>query len=224
MFWKRKRVPFLIVGHPRCGTTSASGICLQLGLDVQDEKVGEDGISSWMMMVEDRSNPFGNDILSRSRRHLSWDQMILVVRDIKTAVPSVMLENQHSAASFNFRRKHISRQLGIDLADYADGLSQAVVSIVCWTRMAIAQKPNFFFRIEDQQPEFRMYMASQKDLAQSNSRNFENIVTNSGKEYGGKLHEKPSLSDQDWINLPDQIKQDVIWYSKTFGYDIPLLY
>ncbi|HKU53767.1 MAG TPA: hypothetical protein VJP60_00260, partial [Rhizomicrobium sp.] len=93
MFWKKKHVPFLIVGHPRCGTTSASGICLQLGLDVQDEKVGEDGISSWMMAVEDRSNPFGNDQLSRSRHHLSWDQMILVVRDIRTAVPSVILEN-----------------------------------------------------------------------------------------------------------------------------------
>jgi hypothetical protein len=223
MFWKRKRIPFLIVGHPRCGTTSASGICLQLGLDVQDEKVGEDGISSWMMVADDRHNPFGNDELSRSRRYISWGQMILVVRDIKTAVPSVILENLHSTASFDFRRKHILRQQGIDLADYGDNLSRAVVSIVCWTRMVLAQEPKFWFRIEDQQLQLRQYLATQKTPPQPASQNFENVMTNAGKEYGGKLHEKPALSDQDWRNLPDKLKQDVIWYSKTFGYDLPPL-
>src|SRR5689334_22854394 len=73
LFRTRHHRAIIITGHPRCGTASAHALCQKLGLDVGGEEVGADGISSWMMAVDDRYHPYGDDELGQSRRNLKWD-------------------------------------------------------------------------------------------------------------------------------------------------------
>src|SRR6185437_5691190 len=64
---RRRHCPILITGHPRSGTGSAAALCRQFGLDVRHEEVGEDGIASWMMAVDDWNIPYHDGELARSR-------------------------------------------------------------------------------------------------------------------------------------------------------------
>ncbi|MDE2181839.1 MAG: hypothetical protein KGJ78_02330 [Alphaproteobacteria bacterium] len=220
-FWKRHHVPYLVTGHPRCATTSASEICKQVGLDVKDEEVGADGISSWMMAVDDRSNPFGNGELSRSRRKLKWDFMVLVVRNIGDAAPSVIIENRYAKASYDFRHKHILAQTGHDLAAAGDELSTAVLSITQWMRIILRQSPQFWFRIEDQQQEFRAFLARTSGRSAGGERSFADAKANAAKDYGVR-YEKPKLQKNDWAKLSTPLQGEVRWYCSQFGYSCPL--
>lgn len=221
LFKKRVHRPVLITGHPRCGTTSAASLCRRLGLDVGDEYVGAHGISSWMMAVDDRQNPYSSDELGRSRRNLAWDWLFLVVRDIESAVPSVIVESEHAADSYAFRRKHIRKQLGVDLDDAPDALGKAILSLTCWSRIVLAQSPHFAFRIEDQQNEFRDFLVAHGVVPSVAAALDVNEKVNSQKAYGGVTYEKPHIASDDWARLGSELKDHVAWYCCQFGYRDP---
>jgi len=221
-FRKRFHCSVLISGHPRCGTTSAASLCQRLGVEVGDEWVGARGISSWMMAVDDRRNPYANDELGRSRRNLLWDWLILVVRDIETATPSVMLENEYALPSYSFRRKHILKKVGVDLDDTKDAMSKAILSIVYWSRIILAQSPDFKFRIEDQQERFRDFLVESKIAMPEASATRVNEKENAGKRYGGMAREKPQIAADAWAGLGSELKDHVAWYCAQFGYRDPI--
>lgn len=223
LFKKRLQRPIVITGHPRCGTTSAASLCQRLSLDVGDEYVGAHGISSWMMAVDDRHNPYAGDELGRSRRNLAWDWLFLVVRDIKSAVPSVIVENEHAADSYAFRRKHIRKQLGIDLDDAPDALGKAILSLSCWSRIVLAQSPHFVFRIEDQQNEFRDFLVAHGVAPSAAATLDVNENVNARKPYAGVTYEKPHIAFDVWGRLGSDLKDHVTWYSQQFGYRDPTL-
>jgi hypothetical protein len=191
-----------------------------MSLDVGDEGVGKHGACSWMLAVDDRWSPYGSDTLGRSRRNLRWDWLLLVVRDLKMAVPSVILENRHATGSFAYRRKHIRRRLGIDIATYPDETARALCSIVSWVRIIAEQAPHLAFRIEDQQPEMRKFVAAR--LAVAEDQGPAEIHDNSDKPYGGMKREKPEVSADDWKNMPEEMKVQVRWYCSKFGYNSPI--
>ena len=192
-----------------------------MGLDVGDEYVGKDGISSWMMAVDDKFNPFSGDQLGRSRRNLRWDHLIMVVRDIKDAVPSVIVENRHAPNSFAFRQKWVKKIIGADLADCGDEITAAIGSIVSWSQIILDQKPVLQFRIEDQQHLFREYVASVASRLNHNI-NIEDVKVNAAKLYGGVRPKKPAVDPTKWDALAPEVKRKVVWYSETFGYKSPV--
>jgi hypothetical protein len=79
------------------------------------------------------------------------------VRDPRDAIPSIMLENGR-AKSFNFRRLHILRARGVDIADYRTALDRAVASLVHWYDLVMALSPEAVIRVEDAESAVRDYL------------------------------------------------------------------
>jgi len=173
-----------------------------------------------MMAVDDDLNPFSADKLGRSRRNLRWDHLIAVTRDIKDAVPSVMIENKYAPTSYAFRRRWIKRITGLDLADSSNEMIAAIHSIVAWYRIILEQKPVLQFRIEDQQNLLRKFVASASPQSGYNAKGVD-VKVNAGKLYHGVRHEKPEIGPADWEALAADVKRDVIWYSEAFCYKNP---
>ena len=219
LFKKRTHIEFLITGHPRGGNASSALVCQSVNVDVKGEAVGKNGISSWMLAVDDKWSPYGDDTLGRSRRNLSWDWHILVVRDLNTAVPSVMIENKYAEQSFLYRRKHILRKFDYDLAVSGDEITAAVLSIIFWTKIILEQSPALAFRIEDEQYKLKEFVLRTLGM---DDRSAEDIHANAQKSYDGTKHTKPILSRHDWHNLSNRIKLEVDWYCNRFQYPHPL--
>ena len=220
-FWPRRHVPLLITGHPRCGTTSAGEIGRSMGLDVGDEGYGRHGISSWMLAVSDRWSPYGNDRMGRSRRNFSWDWLVLVVRDLQSAIPSVIVENRYALPSLQYRRKHICRKNGIDISMGPDEFTSAVQSIVYWADIIMKQRPSLYFRIEDQQQVFRGFLAEKFDISNNDALFAENVHENANKTYRGQIEPRPIVEERSWLSVSGALKEKVQRYCSFFGYPRP---
>jgi hypothetical protein len=214
--------PLLMVGHPRCGTGYAAQVCRQLGLDVGHEKLGADGISSWMFAVEAEDNPYAQDEVARTRRALAWKHLVMPVRDLATAVGSVMRDSMHAPPSYQFRREHILRLSGLDLEQIATPLERAVHSVTTWTRIVLALEPALWFRIEDQHLRLRDFLVDAR-LCPPECRAVEidTAPVNANKAYRGVHYPKPEVDDADWQALPAAARAEVAWYCKTFSYADP---
>ena len=107
---------YLCIGHPRCGTTSISYYLTQMGYNVRHENMGKNGVSSWMLAIEDESYPWGN---VKDKFRYYFKNVIHVVRNPFDAIPAIILENKYSPCnkSYKFRKKHIKKILNINLPD-----------------------------------------------------------------------------------------------------------
>jgi hypothetical protein len=132
-----------IIGHPRCGSLYVALVLSRLGLQIGHERPGANGICSWIHTVEDGNPPFDTPWLQLS----AFSGTIAYVRAPIAAIPSIMLENT-SAASFAFRRFHIARILGVDIASRPDPFERAIESYLCWTEIVERQRPLFTTRVE----------------------------------------------------------------------------
>jgi hypothetical protein len=71
------------IGHPRCGSAYVAQALLHLGLDVAHERLGRDGMVSWIHNVDDLAPPFQTPpVLARD-----FAATIAFVRDPLTAIP-----------------------------------------------------------------------------------------------------------------------------------------
>jgi hypothetical protein len=211
----------LITGHPRCGTGYASALCREMGLDVGHEKAGNDGISSWMFAVEDAKNPWSQDLISSSRLRLAWKYLIMPVRNLSKSAESVVRENIYAPESYSFRQRHILSILNVDLDELSTDFEKSVCSIICWSRIVLAQA-DFAFRIEDQQVKLRKFLIDQDLIGTSWENNtLSNTPVNANKAYQGKHYDKPIFSAEDWRQLPHEILSEATWYCDTFGYPYP---
>lgn len=215
--------PLLVTGHPRCGTGYAASLCKQLGVDIGHEKLGQQGISSWMFAVDGEINPYALDEVSRTRRAFAWKYMIAPVRDLATAAGSVMRDSEHAPPSYNFRREHIRSKLGIDLDAFATPFERAIRSVVAWMRIILLQQPDLVFRIEDQHELVRQFLI-ESGLASSEavSTVIDTSAVNADKPYRGIRYPRGTTTQEDWDALSTETKQEVTWYCETFGYASPL--
>jgi GR25 family glycosyltransferase involved in LPS biosynthesis len=214
--------PLLVVGHPRCGTGYASQLCSQLGLDIGHEKLGADGISSWMFAVEAEQNPYALDDVARTRRALAWKHLVMPVRDLASAAASVMRDSVHAPPSYAFRREHILRLTGLDLEALASPLERAVRSVTAWARIVLAQQPGLVFRIEDQHECLRDFLI-QHHLCPAERRALviDTSPVNADKPYGGVRQPKPEIDAAAWQSLPADTRAEIDWYGTHFGYHDP---
>jgi hypothetical protein len=213
----------LVAGHPRCGTGYAANLCRQMGLDVGHEKLGADGISSWMFAVEADENPYALDAVARSRRALSWKYLVMPVRDLATAAGSVMRDSTYAPPSYAFRREHILRLLGIDLDKFKTTLERAVRSVTSWCRIILEQNPDLWFRIEDQHERLRVFLIEKNlYIITERDRVIDTSPVNADKSYLGIRYPKPAIHTTEWNDLPEETQLEISWYCGTFGYSSPL--
>ncbi len=212
--------PLLLVGHPRTGTGFAAELCGQFGLDIGHEDDGNDGISSWMFAVDAEENPWALSPVARTRRALHWDTLIQVVRDPATAVPSIMRENRHAPASYDFRREHILAETGTDIDSFKSDADRAVASLCLWNRIIRDQSPAFVFRIETDHAALAAFLreAGHKITVPDD---LDLTPANADKAYKGKRHAKPEMSSDDWNALSNKAQVLLTDYCAAYGYSNP---
>ncbi len=211
----------LCVGHPRCGSGYISNLLQVFGLKVGHERVTEHGISSWMFAADDEHYPYAKGEYARSRRYTHFRYIIHHVRSPFDAIPSLIVENQYSEKSFEFRRKHIQRYFGIDLVDLSP-LDAAVASFIYWNRIIELMNPKIVIRIETDQRKLFQFL-KRKKLIKSDRRFGEfkkpSKDVNTKKPYNGKIIEKPDLEQSDWDTISDFLKLELRFFCKRYGYD-----
>ncbi|HVT35380.1 MAG TPA: hypothetical protein VHE37_07350 [Nevskiaceae bacterium] len=145
------------VGHPRCGSAYLTEVLRRLGLHIGHEHCGDDGICSWPWTVDDARPPYGTPPPAAAAARV--DCLLAYVRDPAQAIPSIMLENTDDA-SFSFRRFHILRTSGMDIASYRTAMDRAVASYLGWMRIVDMRKPLAVIRIEHATEDLRAIAAA----------------------------------------------------------------
>lgn len=212
-------LPILCVGHPRTGTGYVAELCTRAGLDVGHEKGGADGISSWMFAVDADENPWALDQVGKTRRALHWETMIQTVRDPETAIPSIMRENRHAPASYEFRRTHILELTGVNLDDFETEIEQAIASLCLWASIIREQKPDFVFHIEHDAEALIDYLCSKGFDVSKDKLDIGPV--NAEKLYKGVHHEKPRVDRVQWERLGPVSQNLLAEYCDLYGYENP---
>jgi hypothetical protein len=153
MMMPRKNVPtkLVLVGHPRCASRSFALYLKSLGLDVQHEQMGSDGICSWWLAAGYQLRARGFVYGPKEERVLLLPDIIChFMRDPLAAIPSIIIENEFNGRNNNsFRRRSniIKRHYDVDLAEF-DPLSAATLSYIYWNRLAETCCPDLTLKIE----------------------------------------------------------------------------
>lgn len=209
----------LVIGHPRCGSGYMSQLLQSAGLAIGHEQVGEHGISSWMFAVDDQQVPFAGDEYAVSRQSFSFQYTIHHVRDPRSAVPSIMRDNQYSVQSFQFRRKHILRAFGIDLEDYASELERAVLSYIYWNKLVEKNHIDLVVRVEDEEDRVMAFLADKHLTGAAGT--LEELPTkdvNSNKLYQGIHYDKPTVTEAQWSGVRTDIMDLLNEQCGKYGY------
>lgn len=210
--------PLLVLGHPRCGSGYMSKLLQGIGLDVGHEKMGQHGISSWMFAVRDTA-PYAGDVYASTRSLSNYQFIIHHVRDPRTAIPSIILENKYSEKSYQYRRKHIKQFSGVDLDDHPSDLEKAVLSYIHWNEIIEQQGIGVTVRVEDGDKRLIEFLHRNRIIAQRPKAIMKppkNV--NSRKPYRGVVHEKPLIHADDWTALPVSLLEALNTQCTKYGY------
>jgi hypothetical protein len=217
---KSSRYPLRVIGHPRCGSGYVAQILSRLGLELGHEQLGADGLCSWIHTIDDLNRPFKSPYAPAR----AFRATLAYVRDPVAAIPSIMLENCRSE-SFAFRRFHIARWLGVDIAQRRNPLERAVESYLKWMELVERQQPLFTLRVErllDDLAAHENNMAAAglslnwalHDAAQAVPMDF----NRSADKYSAK---KPDITPADYQALPSTLADALAAFCERHGYDLP---
>ena len=209
----------LCVGHPRCGSAYMAQLLTAFGLDVGHERLGANGISSWMFAVDDDPYPFARNRGAELRRDKHFASVIHHVRNPIDAIPSIMVENKYSPVSYQFRRRHILKELALDLDAYPSEAERAVVAYLAWNRLIERMKPGLVVQVEDSEEKVRDLLVMMGLLAVDfipASLPPKNL--NSGKPYQGQVIEKPALEPADWAAVSAKTREELSQFCRQYGY------
>ncbi|MEM6499880.1 MAG: hypothetical protein AAF709_24625 [Pseudomonadota bacterium] len=154
---ERKEIEFVFLGHPRCGSAALAAGLRQVGLDVEHERLGAQGLVSWWHVGFSEPNA-GRGMFrpsNKSMPRLHAGRVFQYLRRPSSAVPSIIVENDHNNRlnnSFRFRQKVILEKFGVDISAMTSAAS-AITSYVLWNRLAkslanaaqpiLVEKPDF---------------------------------------------------------------------------------
>lgn len=208
----------LCIGHPRTGSGYTSELLISFGLDVCHEKMGKDGISSWMFSVFDWSNPFFLNPYAKSRYFSHFETIIMFARDPLTAIPSIVRENENSLLSYNFRKKHILENLNIEIKSKFQ-IHRAIDTYYYWTKLCIKlNNPEIIFRIE--YDEILLFQHLKKKYSINfNTNLLPDKNVNSNKNYNKRKIDKILISENDWIGLDLEYKAKINELCSTLNYN-----
>ncbi|MBA43163.1 MAG: hypothetical protein CMF62_04030 [Magnetococcales bacterium] len=207
---------FLCIGHPRCGTTSISHYLNQMGYDVGHENMKKDGISSWMLAVNDESYPWG-DVNDKLKYY--FKNVIHVVRNPFDAIPSIILENKYTPSnkSYNFKKKHIKSILNIDLPNVDfNNISLirqteiALKTFIYWNKICELNNPTTICKIEN---------INTLNKFNKNNSSINKVIRNSNKKYSGKVYEKPNITFDIYEKMDNTLKKELKNFCDKYDYN-----
>jgi len=143
-----RATPLVVLGAPRGGTQFMAKALAEFGLDVGHERLGSDGISSWMFAVDDVDLPFGEDLYARNSLFVHGERTIAVARASGRAVFSLQVENIKNVQSYAFRKRWIKRRFDVDLDAFADDFERALAAYVYWLRLIALRRPAAWVTLE----------------------------------------------------------------------------
>lgn len=212
---------FKIIGHARCGSEFISHTFQQFGFDIPHEMIGEDGICSWLMTVNDFNAPWNTENTSYYTR---YHYIIHYIRNPQNAIPSIILENAKVSEAFYFRRNHILRELDFDIAQYKTPLERAIASFLAWNKIAELQVPDLTLQVEDCIDTLHNFLIAKSLIRKTdeevNQIKIDKQVNNSINKFGEK---KPEVSTQDYQKISPELKTGLISFCKNYGYDYNFL-
>ena len=137
---KKENKKILVVGHPRTGTGYTAKLLQSWGLDVQHERMGEDGTSDWSLASGDKS--LWQDV---NFKDYEWDIIIYCVRDPRESIASIAYTEDINNISLSHREKWAKFKRA------NNRLVTAIVSLTSWNSMIMKLEPDFIFKVEDRQ-------------------------------------------------------------------------
>jgi tetratricopeptide (TPR) repeat protein len=187
--------------------------------------MGEQGIASWMFAVYDETHPWAQEKYAVSRFYTDFDFLIQYVRNPRTAIPSIIVENQYAPDSFDFRKRHIERAFGDDISLYQTELEKAIISFIKWNQTIQNQNPDLTVKVESCEAEVLRF-CQQNNLV-GGELSIDSVATprkdvNSSEPYKGEVYEKPTITAQMWKEVRLDLKKELNEFCKTHGY--PKLY
>ena len=219
---------FKCIGHPRCGTCTVSKLLLKMGYKVGHESIDKDGISSWMLAVNEKSYPYGS-IEMKSNSMIDkyyFANIIHVIRDPLKAIPSIILENKYPKynKSYNFRKEHIKKCLNINLpnikGDDKDNFTLlqevelAIKTYLYWNKICEMNKPSLVIKIEDLD-KLNIFNKNKIDISQIQKTNYN---SSSDKKFNNKLHNKPAIPLEIWNKINPQLKYELNLFCNKYNY------
>ncbi|MBG9386529.1 hypothetical protein [Caenimonas aquaedulcis] len=210
-----------IVGHPRCASGFMATLFSEHGLEIGHEVLLKDGISSWMSVVADLQYPFGESTLDG----IDFEHTLLHVRDPRDAIPSIVLENG-IARSFAFRRQHILRATGEDIARYDRPLERATASYVHWHRMALDLQPEAVIRVEDAAEAVPRYLSGwyARDTSGATRQTAGVVGYNATQNTRRFSQPKPKPGRGDWLSMSPALVEALDGLCERFGYVRPWMH
>lgn len=195
---EKKEKKILVVGHPRTGTGYTAKLLQSWGLDVQHEKMGEDGTSDWSLVTRIQS-------LWQKVEYddFKWNNVIYCVRDPRESIASIAYTEQMTLPfRKNFNRRIKNENL----------ISSAIVSILEWDKMIASLNPSITYRIEDESEKLFKYL---KDSGLSVRWNDSQV----GIKYNVRSH--PKLDDllKEHDDIPNRFKRGINEFCRKYGYD-----
>ena len=195
---QKKTKKILVVGHPRTGTGYTAKLLQSWGLDVQHEKMGEDGTSDWSLATRIQS-------LWQKVEYsdFMWNNLIYCVRDPRESIPSIVYTEQMTLPF----RKNFNRRIGSE-----NLISSAIVSILEWDKMIDSLNPSITYRIEDESEKLFKYLkTTDLDIKWNDSQ--------IGIKYNVRNH--PKLDDllKEHDDVPNRFKRGINDFCRKYGYD-----
>lgn len=138
-----KKRDFLIIGHPRGGTTYSSKLFKTFGFDVGHEKVSISGTSNWCFASQDGWN-FWTDKKRRNEYYFRWT--FLNVRNPLSVINSLREEHKRNTDSLK-----LAKQWGKFEIESTNELEIAIERYLKWEEVLWNNNIDYWFRVEDQQ-------------------------------------------------------------------------
>lgn len=214
--------PLLVTGHPRCGSAYTAEVFKALGFDLKHERYGADGTCSWLHVAGDLAAPYGDndDGVSEFRNVVAY------VRDPRDALPSIMLENTVEL-SFSFRRFHIFRRLGRDIAARQNALERAIESYLSWMEIVDQCRPCAVIHaerpVEDLRSILRDGILIDRPVDPARFAAVEQLPKDVNASSNRFFLSKPVLSVQDYQNVAADLQQRLRDFCSRYGYADPMV-
>jgi tetratricopeptide (TPR) repeat protein len=209
-----------IIGHPGCGSAYVARTLTSLGVLIGHERPEANGICGWSCSVEDLTPVFDTPYIPTSAFHTT----LAFVRDPTIAIPCIIVENCNDA-SFSFRRFHIARLLGVDIARRRDPIERAVESYLRWMQIVDQQRPRVTLHVERLREDLLVH--KQELEAAGVFLNWE-LVDGTGAERGDidesmNAHDMPlpTIAPDRYQRLPEDLREALSAFCSRYGYRLP---
>ncbi len=216
----------LFLAHPRSGTRYMAKLCQSYGLDVKHERIGADGICSWMLAADADHSPYGDGTVFSQ---YEYETVVRVVRHpLKVLASSIHTENHEPEKplaigdmslrdylqrhAFKERslayRRHFLHAAGHLNGSASNRYEQAVEVLLGWDKLIESRRPKFTIHAENATVEVQDSLGLGSPTGSLPS-----------KRVGRRRH--PDLT---WAELQKHLRPELVQamhdYAERYGYDL----